>query len=88
DDLGFEGTTQKLSALMKDGDIKGMANTITDEMLDHFVIIASWDDMAEELKKRYSGIASRVVTYLAAEDIQRHPENLARWGEIGKALSA
>jgi len=87
DDLGFDGTTQKLGALMKSGDIKGMANTITDEMLDHFAIMARWDDMADELKKRYSGIASRVVTYLAAEDIQRHPDNLARWGEIGKALS-
>jgi len=26
------------------------------------------------------------VTYLASEDIHRHPENLSKWGEIARAV--
>ncbi|MBV1876922.1 MAG: TIGR03617 family F420-dependent LLM class oxidoreductase [Pseudomonadales bacterium] len=86
DDLGYEGTTEKLGGLMRKGDMQGMANTITDEMLDDFALVAKWDDMADALKNRYAGVATRVVTYLAAEDIQLHPENLDKWGEIARAV--
>ncbi|MCP4004355.1 MAG: TIGR03617 family F420-dependent LLM class oxidoreductase [bacterium] len=86
DDLGFPGTTEKLGKMMKTGDIGGMANTITDEMLSHFSLAARWDDMADALLERYAGIATRVVTYLAMDDLRRNPKNLAKWGEIAKAL--
>ena len=86
DDLGFEGTTQQLGALMKKGDIPGMANLISDEVLEHFALTAKWDDMADALVNRYQGVASRVVTYLASEDMHRHPENLPKWGEIATAV--
>jgi probable F420-dependent oxidoreductase len=88
DDLGFEGTTPKLGELMKKGDMPGMAETINDEVLRYFAVTAKWDDMADALKARYDGVASRVVTYLAAEDIGRNPTNLAKWGEIAKAVAA
>ncbi len=88
DDLGFEGTTEKLGQLMRKGDMQGLADTITDEMLSHFAVVANWDDMADALKARYEGVASRVVTYLAAEDILRHPENIGKWGEIARAVRA
>lgn len=87
DDLGFEGTTAKLGSLMKQGDMAGLAATIDDDILAHFAVIARWDDMADALVARYQGVASRVVTYLAAEDIQRNPEHLPRWGEIAKAVA-
>ncbi|MGE0621838.1 MAG: TIGR03617 family F420-dependent LLM class oxidoreductase [Pseudomonadales bacterium] len=88
DDLGFDGTTAKLGALMKAGDIAGMGAAITDEMLEHFALVARWDDLADALLARYRGVASRVVMYLAAEDIHRNPGNLPRWGEIARAVSA
>lgn len=87
DDLGFDGMTRKLGQLMKQGDIQGMADAITDEMLEHFALVARWDDMADALKARYGGVASRVVTYLANEDISRNPGHLAKWGEIARAVS-
>ncbi len=87
DDLGFEGTTAKLGALMKAGDVQGMAETITDEMLDHFAVVARWDDMADVLTERYANVAARLVTYLTAEDVLRHPEHLPRWGSIAAALT-
>lgn len=86
DDLGFPGTSETLSRLMKAGDIAGMASTITDEMLTHFAVSARWDDMADALRARYSGIATRIVSYLAMDDISRNPQNLPRWGEIAAAL--
>jgi alkanesulfonate monooxygenase SsuD/methylene tetrahydromethanopterin reductase-like flavin-dependent oxidoreductase (luciferase family) len=88
DDLGFEGTTHKLGGLMKAGDIGGMANAITDEMLEHFALVARWDDMADALIARYSGKASRVVSYLAMDDLRQNPKNLGRWGEIAQAVRA
>jgi probable F420-dependent oxidoreductase len=88
DDLGYTGTTARLGALMKAGDMQGMADVITDEMLEHFAVCAAWDDLADDLRSRYQGVASRVVSYLTADDIRRHPENLARWGEVATAVTA
>ncbi len=86
DDLGFEGTTEKLGRLMKAGDIAGMGNEISDEMLPHFTVAARWDDMADALRDRYAGMATRIVSYLAMDDVKRNPKNLPRWGEISRAL--
>ena len=88
DDLGFHGTTQQLGALMKAGDMAGMAQPINDDMLQHFALVSRWDDMADQLRQRYAGVAARVVTYLTAEDIRKNPQNLPRWGEIAKAVRA
>jgi len=88
DDLGFPGTTEQLGKLMKAGDMQGMAGLISDEMLEHFAVLAPWDDLADALIDRYRGTASRIVSYLASEDIQRNPEHLERWGAVAKAVAA
>ena len=88
DDLGYEGTTAKLGALMKAGDMQAMAETVTDEMLDHFALITRWDDLADKLRERYEGVASRVVMYLAMDDIRANPTHVGRWGEVAQALQA
>lgn len=88
DDLGFSGTTKRLGELMKAGDMAGMAETITDEMLEHFALVARWDDMADALRARYDGVARRVISYLTAQDIAKRPENMGKWGEIARALGA
>ena len=49
DDLGFEGTSARLNERQKAGDVPGMAELITDEMLDHFAVVGTWDDIADEL---------------------------------------
>ncbi|MDJ0853488.1 MAG: TIGR03617 family F420-dependent LLM class oxidoreductase [Myxococcota bacterium] len=88
DDLGFEGMTRKLGGMMKAGDIGGMAEAITDEMLEHFALVARWDDMADALIARYRGVAARLVSYLSMDDLRQNPGNLGRWGEIAKAVRA
>ena len=86
DDLGFEGLTAQLGAKMKEGDMGGMAELIGDEILDHFALVTKWDDMADALKGRYGNVASRVVTYLTAEDLGKNPQNIDKWGEIARAV--
>jgi hypothetical protein len=88
DDLGFEGTTAKLGRLMKEGNFPAMSELISDEMLDHYALVANWDDMADQLIKRYSAIATRIVSYLTQADIRRRPEHFDRWAEIARAVAS
>ncbi len=88
DDLGFDGIGTKLNHLMREGDLNALQETISDDILDQFALVAGWDDMADRLIQRYHGVASRVITYLTAEDISKNPENLPRWGEIARAVAA
>ena len=86
DDLGFEGTTARLGERLRAGDVPGMAALITDEMLEHYAVVAPWDAIADRLAERYAGVASRVVSYLAAESIRRDPPVVDRWGEVARAV--
>ncbi len=84
-DLGYEGVTEKLRDLMRKGDVAGMAEVITDDMLEHFAVVAPWDEMADRLKDRYGGTAARVVMYLAEEQIRKDPDMVHKWGEVAQA---
>ncbi|MEM9034948.1 MAG: TIGR03617 family F420-dependent LLM class oxidoreductase [Actinomycetota bacterium] len=88
DDLGFEGLTPKLGERLKAGDPAGMADLITDDILDHFAVVAPWDELADRLVERYSGTAARLVSYLAEEQIGENASTAGRWGEIAKAVAA
>ncbi|MDA0203685.1 MAG: LLM class flavin-dependent oxidoreductase, partial [Actinobacteria bacterium] len=88
DDLGFEGTTAHLGALMRAGDLEAMAATISDEMLEHYAVVCEWDELADRLIDRYSGSAARLVMYLAEESIRRDPQSIDRWGEVARAVRA
>jgi len=88
DDLGFDGTSARINERLKAGDLTGMAALITDEMLEHYAVITSWDDLADTLVDRYQGIASRLVMYLAEQSIRSDPAMLGRWGEVARAVTA
>lgn len=88
DDLGFPGTSARLNERLKAGEMAGFAATVTDDMLEHFAVVAPWDDMADALIRRYRGTARRLVMYLAAAGMAARPETLGRWGEIARAVRA
>jgi len=88
DDLGFEGTGDKVRDLLRAGDTAGMEATITDEMLEHYAVVGPWDSIADTLLARYGSIAERVVSYLTVDDIARTPSNFGKWGEIARAVRA
>ena len=85
EDLGFEGVTTALRDKMGAGDLQGMADTISDDMLDHFALVSTWNEMADRLKDRYEGTASRVVMYLTEEQMRKDPESVDKWGEVARA---
>jgi alkanesulfonate monooxygenase SsuD/methylene tetrahydromethanopterin reductase-like flavin-dependent oxidoreductase (luciferase family) len=87
DDLGFEGTSAILNDRLKAGDLAGLTATITDEMLEHFAVIAPWDELASALIERYKGIGTRLVMYLAESSIAADPSALGRWGEVARAVT-
>lgn len=86
DDLGFEGTSARLNQLLKAGDIDGMRETITDEMVEHFAVVGPWDSVADTIRERYDGVAARIVGYLVEESVTTGAASMDRWGEIARAL--
>ncbi len=86
DDLGFDGTTDRVRERMKAGDLAGMADQITDEMLDHFALVAPWDELADRLRDRYAGTATRTVMYLGENEMRTDAAALGRWGEVARAV--
>ena len=88
DRLGFDGLGGKLNALLKQGDIAGQAELLTDEVVDQYVVRATWDELAGALLDRYRGRADRLVAYHAQAMWKRDPETLGRWGEVAKQLAA
>lgn len=88
DDLGFDGTSARLNDALKAGDVAAMEATITDEMLEHFAVVAPWDEMADRLVDRYRGTASRIVMYIGERQIRTDEHQLARWSEVAQAVRA
>lgn len=86
--LGREGTTDKLRERQKAGDLPGMAAVIDDELLDHFCVSGDWADVADGIVERYSGIADRVVSYFAGMAWQQDPSALGPWGELARNVIA
>jgi len=85
--LGFEGTTNRLRERQKAGDMAGMGEVITDEILQHYTVEARWDDIADRLVDRYTDHARSLIIYTAGMDYARDPSTLDRWGEVAKAVT-
>lgn len=81
DQLGHEGTTARIREHQKAGDLAGMAAVVTDDILEHFVVSGSWDELPARLVERYHDV-DRVVLYFAGMAWQRDPSVLQRWGAV------
>ena len=80
--IGFEGTTERLRACQKAGDLDGMAAVISDDLLDHFAVSGSWDELPDRIVERHQGVATRVVLYLTGDDVFAGPTDIGRWGAV------
>ena len=88
DEAGFEGTTARVRAHQKAGDLAAMMREISDDHLAAFTTEATWAGLAEALVAKYAGLATRRVMYNATGT---SPERLERMGEVAaqvRALSA
>jgi probable F420-dependent oxidoreductase len=84
--LGREGVTARIRERQKAGDLPGMAAVLDDELLGHFCVTGSWDDVADQLVDRYAGVADRLVLYAAVTSWHRDRSSFARWGEVARAI--
>jgi probable F420-dependent oxidoreductase len=85
---GFPGVSARLNERLKAGDVAGMSDLITDEMLEHYAVTATWDDLADALVARYRGTAARLVMYQAEQSLRADPSLAGRWGEVARAVRA
>jgi alkanesulfonate monooxygenase SsuD/methylene tetrahydromethanopterin reductase-like flavin-dependent oxidoreductase (luciferase family) len=60
---GWAGVAEKLSAHAARGEWAEMPVLITDDMLSEFCLVTEDDKLADELRKRYDGIADRLTLY-------------------------
>jgi len=60
---GWSSVAETLSAHAAKGEWAEMPMLITDEMLSEFCLVTEEDKLADELKKRYEGIADRLTLY-------------------------
>jgi probable F420-dependent oxidoreductase len=84
DEAGFEGTTARIREKQKAGDFAGMAAQITDDHIAAFATEATWDGLADALREKYAGIATRLVLYNALGNHER----FERYGEVARRLTA
>ena len=84
---GFDGLSDELYGLQKKGDIPGMAKLVTDEILDHYTVTSSWNDLGPKLVERYRDLAPNVrVTSYTAADGWSDPANREKWSHVARSM--
>jgi len=87
---GYDDLCRQLHSRQKAGDFEGQLALVTDEVLDNYVVTATWDNMAEVLAARYRGLAPsmRLMTYTAMSQMSHNPDVLDRWGAVAQQLNS
>ena len=61
---GWGEVSARLNQKAAQGDWGGMAKEITDEMLDTYAVVGTYDDIADKVMRRYDGLLDRVGFYI------------------------
>ena len=86
---GYDGLGQELNGLQRRGDIPGMQALVTDEVLSHYVVESSWNDLGPTLVERYRDLAPNVrITSYTAADHFGDPAMREKWSQVAKAMRA
>jgi len=84
--VGFDGLQAMLNEKLKVGDLAGVSALVTDDVLSHFAVTATWAELPGALAAKYAGRADRLVAYLASTMSRKDPSTLERWGEVARTL--
>ncbi len=60
---GWEGVGPELHRKSLEGDWKGMAKLVTDEMLDAVAVSGTYETIGKKLRERYAGLLDRISLY-------------------------
>jgi probable F420-dependent oxidoreductase len=85
---GWDGTSERLHELQKQGDIPGMAQVFTDEMLEVYAVTSTWDDLAGAIVDRYRDRADRVICYYATASWRQNASVRERWADVARSVAA
>lgn len=83
DTHGFGDASQRLNEKAAKGDWAGMANEITDEMLEAYAVAGTFDEIAQKVKARYEGLLDRVAFYVP----YRPGADEAEWRKLTKQFN-
>jgi probable F420-dependent oxidoreductase len=89
--LGAPDTTPRLRAAQKSGGPAEMAKVIDDDLLAHFVVEGTWDELPHAIAKRCEPLRAfdvQVVLYHAGMAARRRDDSYARLGDVAHRLSA
>jgi probable F420-dependent oxidoreductase len=78
---GWGEVGRRLTDKSKRGEWTGMADEITDEMLDVYAITCTWDELADKVQAKYKGYLDRVGFYFP---MTGEPE---RWRKMVRAFN-
>ena len=85
--LGFDGTTDRIRERQRSRDLAGMAAEVSDELLDHFVVTGPRSELADKILERYQGLATRVVSYFGGLDWTNDPSALNAWADVARGVT-
>ena len=88
DQVGFEGTTARIRERQKAGDVAGMAAVVSDDLLEHFVVRGTWNELPRLIVERLDGIADRAIAYFAGMGWQQDLDWQEHWRQVAAAVAA
>jgi hypothetical protein len=86
DAAGFPGLNEALRERQRAGDLAGMGELITDEVLSVFAVESSWSDLPATLVDRYGDLADRLVLYVAGFAWGRPDGTFEKFGAVARAV--
>ena len=83
---GWEAVGPELHKKSLEGDWKGMASLISDEMLDAVAVTGTYEDIGKKLLEKYAGLLDRISLYQLGESVvdEKRCAGLAREFNRGK----
>ncbi len=85
--LGFEGTTDRIRERQKARDMAGMSAEVSDELLSHFIVTGRFNELADKILGRYDGLADRVVNYFGGLDWSTDPTSMSKWADVARGVT-
>jgi len=82
DASGWPGVGEELNRRQRAGDLEGMRECISDEMVDAMSVTSTWDALPEKLLERYGERADQIVCYSALEQWDDDADSLDRWRDV------
>ena len=85
---GYEDLSSRLNDALKAGNRAAMGELVSDEIVEQYAVVSSWDELSDRIIDRYHGLAQRIVMYFTYSDWRRDPTSLDRWSEVARDIAA